>query len=132
MESPRRQIPEDGGWTGKNVYLYRHGDGRWRFIPWDHDVSFGQAALQGDQNARAYLYTPYYPEVKRLLTRPGLDRRFNRELLRLMEEDYLPEKVNPVLDQTYNLLRTTSGGVAPPTSVKSDVMLRMSAWGMVR
>jgi hypothetical protein len=102
-----------GGWTGKNVYLYHHPDGRWRYIPWDHDVAFGSAALQPDQNPRAYLYTPYFPEVRRLLERPSLDRKFNGELERLLKEDYTREAVDPVLDRTYQLLQGTTGAASP-------------------
>jgi hypothetical protein len=102
-----------GGWTGKNVYLYHHPDGRWRVIPWDHDVSFGSAALRGDHNPRAYLYTPYFPEVRRLLARPVLDRKFNAELLRLLEEDYRRDVVDPILDETHALLAGATGASGP-------------------
>ncbi|MBI4585485.1 MAG: lamin tail domain-containing protein, partial [Planctomycetes bacterium] len=114
-----------GGWTGKNDYLYRHPDGRWRLIPWDHDVAFGSAALQADQNPQAYLYTPYFPEIRRLLQRPALDRKFNAELLRLLREDYDRAAVDPALDEVYGLLKRTSGA-APPSKIKSFLSARRS------
>ncbi len=112
-----------GGWTGKNVYLYHHPDGRWRFIPWDHDVAFGAAALLGEHNARAYLYTPHFPEIRRLLRRPALDRKFNGELVRLLDEDYDRGVIDPVLDATYSLL-SASSGARPPNGIKSFVNAR--------
>jgi hypothetical protein len=102
-----------GGWTGKNVYLFRHPDGRWRLIPWDHDVSLGAAALQADQHPGAYLYTPYFAEIRRLLRRPALDRKFNAELQRLLASDYRRDVVDPIFDRTFELLRRTSGGEVP-------------------
>ncbi|MCZ6795539.1 MAG: lamin tail domain-containing protein [Planctomycetota bacterium] len=114
-----------GGWTGKNVYLYRDPAGLWHFIPWDHDVALGSAALQGDQNARAYLYTPYFPEIRRLLERPQLDRKFIAELARLFEEDYNPAVVDPVLQETWGVIRRTIG-VSSPARLQSFMRTRRS------
>jgi hypothetical protein len=112
-----------GGWTGKNVFLYLHPDGRWRVIPWDHDVALGSAALQADQNPRAYLYTPYFPEIRRLLQRPVYDRLFNAELLRLLAEDYDRAVLDPVLDATFAVLSRASGAVQP-VKIKNFISAR--------
>jgi hypothetical protein len=73
----------------------------------------GAASLQSDQNPRAYLYTPYFPEIRRLLQRPALDRKFNAEILRLLAEDYDRAVADPVFDRVFDLLRPASGAAAP-------------------
>ena len=107
-----------GGELGKNFYLYHHPDGRWRVIPFDHDVALDSLRwfrTLANPLAEAYLYTPYHPEIRRLLERPWLDRRFHAELLRIIEEGFDPQVAHPPLDEAWSLLESSGTlGTCPP------------------
>ncbi|MEM7232318.1 MAG: lamin tail domain-containing protein [Planctomycetota bacterium] len=107
-----------GGWTGKNVYLYAHPDGRWRIIPWDHDVALGATVVIGNVDPRAYVYTPHHPEIRRLLQRPKFDRRFLAELERIANDDLHLDRQTPILQSTWELLRTTSRAASPTARIR--------------
>jgi hypothetical protein len=48
----------------KNYYLFRdtEGDGRWRLLPWDKDLTFGKHFGIGDYSARDPQTHPFFPD----------------------------------------------------------------------
>ena len=76
-------IIEDTDHPHKNHYLYRDtmGDGEWRFLPWDKDLTFGRNYLRGYGVLNDLLWANQDPVCHPLLgdaAHPNHDRHWNR------------------------------------------------------
>jgi hypothetical protein len=66
-----------GGRRGKNCYLYRApSDGRWRLIPWDVELTFGDVNAFSLPASPSSTYGNFFSEITRFVNRPRLKRMF--------------------------------------------------------
>ena len=83
-----------GGLFGKSTYFYRPDvQGRWYLIPWDSDISLGTdlrppATLPLPRTPGDLFENPEFPEVRRMLSRPRIQRRYYAILKEMVETHF--------------------------------------------
>lgn len=104
---------------GKNMFMYLPPiDGRWKLIPWDMDFLLGN----GD-GPSAPLFGGIDSAVNTFLAYPKYKKLYLKAFRDLVDGPFRNEFLDPILDQTYNLLRTQTS-VADPSSIKSFITQR--------
>jgi len=102
--------------TGHNYYLYEHpGDGRYRLLPWDLNLSFGgfgmvaQPAQQMDLSIRR----PFVPPnrlIERLLAIAQFRQSYERQLERIATDVFAADKLRRQMAAMERLLRSGDPG----------------------
>ena len=104
-----------GGRRGKNYYFYKpEVDDRWALIPWDLELtfddpfSFAPPRLTTTERPE---YDNVFSEVKRLLNRPRIQRRYYGILAEMIESRFSPSFLDKYLDglEAAGVLRTDVG-----------------------
>ncbi len=118
---------------GKNASIYKpyhRGDGtvedparygKWFLIPWDSDLTFG--------NANAPIISSNFPCVKRMIERPQYLRRYYSYYLALTDSKsgaFARTNIDPVLDRNYYALTGESGVPSSPQGMKDFITNRIS------
>jgi hypothetical protein len=104
---------------GKNMFMYRPPiEGRWNLITWDMDFLLGN----GDGPSTP-LFGGIDSAVNTFLAYPKYKRLYLKAFRDLVDGPFRNEFLNPILDQTYNLLRAETS-VADPSAVKSFITQR--------
>lgn len=114
-----------GGWDsfgynrGKNMFMYRPPvEGRWHLCTWDMDFCLGT----GDGTSTP-LFGGLDPAVNQFLAYPRYRRLYLKAFRDLVDGPFRLEHLGPIIDETYNLLRT-SPGVSEPSAIKSYITQR--------
>lgn len=110
--------------TGHNYYLYQNPrDGKFYWMPWDLDLSFGNFAIAGGpaQEMDLSIYRPQVPPnrlIERLLAIDELDQRYQQHLRQLAEEVFTETRLRERLSAMEMLRRQTqaSSTTRPTTS----------------
>ncbi|MEM7232592.1 MAG: CotH kinase family protein, partial [Planctomycetota bacterium] len=76
---------------GKNSYLFRAPDGKWRLLPWDSDLSWGGFGRFGGFGRSQSLVSQKFPAVARFLEQPRYERMFLSRLAFLAERRLEPK-----------------------------------------
>jgi hypothetical protein len=96
---------------GQNFYLYLDPrTGRFGFIPWDLDHSWGEFPFLGtrEQRERASVWHPWIGEnrfLERMLAAPQVRESYRRELERLRASAFVPEDLSRRLDELAAVVR---------------------------
>ncbi|MBI4601728.1 MAG: lamin tail domain-containing protein [Planctomycetes bacterium] len=66
-----------GGNRGKNAYLYQSPvDGLWRKVPWDLELTYGNAGAFAMPSSPTSTYSNAFSEIQRMINRPRLKRMY--------------------------------------------------------
>jgi hypothetical protein len=91
-----------GGRRGKNYYFYRpRVEARWALVPWDMELtfddprSFSPPPLTATERPE---YDNVFSEVKRLLNRPWIQRRYYSILAEMIDSHFDPDFLEDYLD----------------------------------
>src|SRR5262249_12630875 len=104
---------------GKNMFLYRPPiEGKWKLVPWDMDFLLGN----GD-GASTPLFGGIDSEVNTFLAYPKYERLYLKAYRDLVDGPFSNEFLDPIIDETYNLLRAETS-VGEPSSIKSWIAQR--------
>ena len=104
---------------GKNMYMYRPPiEGRWKLITWDMDFLLGNGAGTSEP-----LFGGIDPAVNTFLAYAKYRRMYMKAFRELVDGPFTNEFMDPILDETFNLLRTNTS-VADPSSIKSYIRQR--------
>lgn len=102
---------------GKNAFLYQFPEtGQWWMLPFDNDATFGN-------DRTTPLVTSSFPSIRRFVQRPAYVREYFRAYRELLDGPFRREHLDPILDETYELLRREAP-TSPPTAIKSFVSER--------
>jgi spore coat protein CotH len=99
---------------GQNYYLYLDPKtGRFYFIPWDHDHSFGRIFADQDELARLDIHTPW-PTPNRFLERvfkvPAFKERYLARLREFTDTVFAPERLAEQVDEIAASIRPSVEG----------------------
>lgn len=91
--------------NGQNAYIYfAPNEGRWKFLPWDMDHTFG--------NVSAKLYPEgSETQISRLVGRPIFRRMYLRILEQLLGTAWNPSYIAPYLAQTQSVMGADGSGI---------------------
>lgn len=101
--------------TGQNYLLYLDPvGGRFGFVPWDLDHSWGEFPMIGtvDQRARMNVWRPWIGEnrfLERMLTVSRVRQRYRQELERLQSGFFVPDKLAHRMDALAEVVRPFVG-----------------------
>ncbi|MGQ9590367.1 MAG: lamin tail domain-containing protein [Planctomycetota bacterium] len=66
-----------GGNRGKNCYFYRYpADGIWRLVPWDLELTYGNAGAFSMPSSISQTYSNHFREITRMINRPRVKRLY--------------------------------------------------------
>ncbi len=97
--------------NGQNFILYLDPRiGRFGFAPWDLDRCWGEFGAVGSRTDReqASLLHPWVGPIRfleRLLATPDFQARYRRELTRLLDQFFIPERLNRRIDELAKVIR---------------------------
>ncbi|MBI4601451.1 MAG: CotH kinase family protein [Planctomycetes bacterium] len=104
---------------GKNMYMYRPPvEGRWKLLNWDMDFLLGNGAGPSEP-----LFGGIDDAVNRFLAYPKYKKLYLKAFRDLVDGPFSNAYMDPVLDETYALLRAHTS-VADPSSIKSYIAQR--------
>jgi spore coat protein H len=97
--------------TGQNYFLYLDPrTDRFGFIPWDLDHSWGEFPFVGtaEERVRASISRPWLGQnrfIERVLAVKSFRERYRSELARLLETQFVPERLRRRLDELAAVVR---------------------------
>ncbi len=104
---------------GKNMYMYRGPiEGRWKLLAWDMDFLLGNGAGTNEP-----LFGGIDSAVNNFLAYPKYKKLYLKAFRDLVDGPFRNAFIDPVMDQTYNLLRANMS-VQDPSPIKSFIAQR--------
>jgi hypothetical protein len=130
-----------GGNRGKNAYLYQSStDGLWRKVPWDLELTFGNAGAFALPASPTSTYTSFFAEIQRLINRPRLKRMYYgilAELVSTSTGSFHSGFLTPYMQQIQaagvgNTNVGTSGGFVDTRAASIRTWIRSAIYPQVR
>ena len=120
----RRIVGDWDGYSysrGKNQFLYKPKDGKWRMFLWDLDFSLGG----GSNSAGSGIFDGINdPVISKFYSHPAFRRAYLRAMRDALDGPLLSENMDPVMDGIHEAFRQGGVNAASPESIKSWVQQR--------
>jgi CotH protein/lamin tail-like protein/Big-like domain-containing protein/PA14 domain-containing protein len=108
---------------GKNMYMYLPlVEQRWKLLPWDIDFCLGD----GGDGPGVALFGGIDPAINRMLDDPKYKRMYLQVFRNLVDGPFTNEFLDPIMDQTYALLRAENSSTQSPQGIKDYIRARRS------
>jgi hypothetical protein len=104
--------------AGKNAFVYKGRDTKWKYILWDLDLGFG---IERPYNHGLFAEIADPVLNNKFFQEPAFRRAYWRALQDLVDGPMAPENFDPAVDAYYNAFRDNGIATESPTSAKKWV-----------